>query len=460
MHPTLLLPLALLLAAAGADAQSGGIRPSQRGSASVISETGFPSAPQWSFTAPGADFVEVSYATRTGGPPGVACPLQLIVPSLPPGAVLMDAVVSWTYLANDNPMTAAMTINGLPVTGERRGFGSPDLCWGKALGVTYAASGISAWIHVGGANTFDGICDGMLGSDPAALGEGFTLVLIYQVPQDPTIRTVDIFAGYTSTESSPTGDARAELNLSCPYNGGPLHLLVNANDGQLSTDEFHLGTQSVGGIVAGTFSATDAWAGQIGPLATGNLYDVADDDIQAYLGLGDTSLLIESGFQIDCMGHSFAALAYEPEPACIPCSVEFYCNPQTGSPDNVASLDSDACYLGGAVTLTLGGAAPGQATYLLIGNGFGIVTDPPGAKGDLCVSGGSYLGRYSKDIGTTDASGSFATEISNTLTGGPNFGLPQGAGNIQPGETWNFQYWYRVSGSPSAFSAALSVTFH
>ena len=85
--------------------------------------------------------------------------------------------------------------------------------------------------------------------------------------------------------------------------------------------------------------------------------------------------------------------------------------------------------------------------------------NPPGAKGDLCVAGGNFVARYAKDIGMTDGSGSFSTDISNTLTGGPNFGLPLHAGNIQVGETWHFQYWYRVTGAPSAFSEAVSITF-
>ena len=142
------------------------------------------------------------------------------------------------------------------------------------------------------------------------------------------------------------------------------------------------------------------------------------------------------------------------------CTFTKYCNPASGSTNNTATIDATGCGLGGSLTVSMANAPASQFTYLLIGNGNSIVSQPPGAIGDLCVVGGSCLGRYAKDVGQITAGGTFGTDISNSLSGGPNFGIPVCGGNIQSGETWNFQYWHRQPmGAPSTFSEALTITF-
>ena len=89
-----------------------------------------------------------------------------------------------------------------------------------------------------------------------------------------------------------------------------------------------------------------------------------------------------------------------------------------------------------------------------------MITDPPGAQGDLCLLGGSLLGRYAEDLGAISPAGTFSTDISNSLSGGPDYGIPGAGQFMQPGDTWNFQYWYRgPMGQPSGFSEAVGVTF-
>ena len=88
------------------------------------------------------------------------------------------------------------------------------------------------------------------------------------------------------------------------------------------------------------------------------------------------------------------------------------------------------------------------------------MSNPPGAMGDLCIAGGSCLGRYAKDLGSVSAGGTFQLDISNTVSGGANYGIPTCGGTIQPGQTWNFQFWHRQPmGQPSSFSEAISVAF-
>ena len=137
-----------------------------------------------------------------------------------------------------------------------------------------------------------------------------------------------------------------------------------------------------------------------------------------------------------------------------------YCNPGDGSPNNVATISASGSNLSQTITVDLASGPPNQFTYLLIGNGSAKVSQPPGAKGDLCVIGGNCLGRYVKDIGSVSAGGTFSTDITNSISGGPNFGIPTCGGNIQAGDTWFFQYWHRQPmGQPSTFSEALGVTF-
>lgn len=137
-----------------------------------------------------------------------------------------------------------------------------------------------------------------------------------------------------------------------------------------------------------------------------------------------------------------------------------YCDPSTGSANNTSTISASGSSLGAGVSIDLSAAPPGQFCYLLIGDGTTIVSQPPGSKGDLCVVGGTCFGRYAKDLGAIDAAGTFTTDLESSQTGGPNYGIPICGGNIQAGDTWQFQYWHRQPmGAPSTFSQAISVTF-
>ena len=105
------------------------------------------------------------------------------------------------------------------------------------------------------------------------------------------------------------------------------------------------------------------------------------------------------------------------------------------------------------------GGTPGLVGYLLVGSGSTVISDPPGAFGDLCL-GGAALGRYIADAQVIDASGQIVTDVINGNVGGGVGNLPGGLGGaIMPGDTWNWQYWARVSVFGSTFSDALTVTF-
>ena len=136
-----------------------------------------------------------------------------------------------------------------------------------------------------------------------------------------------------------------------------------------------------------------------------------------------------------------------------------FCDPSDGSSNNTASIHASSASLASGVTIGLAGGPPTQFTYLLIGDGNTVIHQPPGSKGDLCVTGGTCLGRYAQDIGRITASGTFTTDIEHSASGGPGYGIPTCGGHITVGQTWSFQYWHRQPLGPSTFSQAVAVTF-
>lgn len=137
-----------------------------------------------------------------------------------------------------------------------------------------------------------------------------------------------------------------------------------------------------------------------------------------------------------------------------------FCNPADGHFDNTSGIDVSGHTLSqGPITVCLTGGPPSEVGFLLLGSGNLIVVQPPGSVGDLCIAG-DFLARYGKDVGIIDGAGSLCTDIQNSFTGGPNYGIPGSGGVIQGGDTWNFQYWHRQpAGQLSTFSEAAAVTF-
>lgn len=152
-------------------------------------------------------------------------------------------------------------------------------------------------------------------------------------------------------------------------------------------------------------------------------------------------------------GNSIAQFDF---PADCSTNITRYCSPSTLGPQ----IDVDTCSLGaGSINFTYSGGTPGQFGYLLVGSATGVITDPPGAVGDLCLQGAA-IGRYTADLGVINAGGLLTTDVINGNTGAGTGQLPGSIGGaITAGSTWNWQYWARHTGVPSTFSDAISVTF-
>lgn len=278
--------------------------------AAMAQETGFSGGPVYSTTVNG-DYVVAGSSTRNSST-GQPDPFGLTVAGVPGGATVVKAFAAWNHLTYSpgDLSDSTITINGFGVAGALMGTGTPDLCWGRTSGAAYLAD-VTGIVTGNGVYSIGGAVD-----DPAtgSLGEGITLLLIYD--DGGPARTVDVFSGYTSSTSQPGGPgAFTTWTLSGAYTGGAAHFFANGLDGQFADDDFYVNGFESSALTGGT--PTDAWQGLIGPgPASSNYYDHAEGDISGLMGLGDTSLtMLTATPEFDCIGQSFGALSYIPEPA-------------------------------------------------------------------------------------------------------------------------------------------------
>ena len=76
---------------------------------------------------------------------------------------------------------------------------------------------------------------------------------------------------------------------------------------------------------------------------------------------------------------------------------------------------------------------------------------PPGSQGFICLGGD--IGRFNQP-GNIGQGPTFSIQVDLT-----NVPQPTGPVAVQPGETWNFQAWYRDIGGTNNFTDAVSLTF-
>ncbi|MEM8711500.1 MAG: hypothetical protein AAGG01_11145, partial [Planctomycetota bacterium] len=110
----------------------------------------------------------------------------------------------------------------------------------------------------------------------------------------------------------------------------------------------------------------------------------------------------------------------------------------TGFPSEIYAWGSDVVSTN-SMSLSVAGTTPNSNGFFLASRGYGIVTNPGGAQGDLCITG-AEIGRY-VGPGQIQTSGSTGEAfLSLDLTQTPQ---PAGLVSVQPGESWFFQYWHR-----------------
>lgn len=133
-----------------------------------------------------------------------------------------------------------------------------------------------------------------------------------------------------------------------------------------------------------------------------------------------------------------------------------YCpgNPNsTGMPSEISALGSRVV-ANNDLTLTATDLPPLVFGFFIASRLQGLVMNPAGSAGNLCLSGA--IGRY---VGSGEIMNSgLAGEISLTidLTAIPQ---PLGFEAVMSGDQWNFQLWHRDAGSTSNFTNGVQVDF-
>ena len=302
-------------------------------------QTGLGPTPFFTHMAAGAGFLAAGESTRRtethADQPGQLEPFGLLVPDLPAGATEVRHIVTWSYLLNGAPPALDLIlVNGVAVVGDLVGAGTPDLCWGREGGAAYLFSApgddlVTLPIIHGVHNSFSFATDKPLGADPLAIGEGLTVLCVYEIAGDP-LSDVEVWSGYASTESDPLNPATAlaDLDFGEDYTVGALRLLINCLDGQdelpggvNAGDDLFINGVLASGALPGTVEVGDAWQGQLAPLGAfafeplNNVYDHADGDVSAFVvGESAGSLQVTSvrpELAADCVAHSLAAVTFE-----------------------------------------------------------------------------------------------------------------------------------------------------
>ena len=155
--------------------------------------------------------------------------------------------------------------------------------------------------------------------------------------------------------------------------------------------------------------------------------------------------------QIPCIdaGGTVRGLAYVPD---LPASTNFCgpAEPQASGRRAIIRAKSNAV-AGDPLELSAYGLPANQFGYFLAGQGSGIIFPVGGSDGRLCL-GGAPIGRYVTQVQTSGSGGRFCTSVSTSM-------IPvTPAVAAMPGDTWNFQAWFR-DGQSSNFTDAVAVSF-
>jgi hypothetical protein len=131
-----------------------------------------------------------------------------------------------------------------------------------------------------------------------------------------------------------------------------------------------------------------------------------------------------------------------------------YCGPappNSSGNAGVISASGSAVASSNDFHLTASDLPANQFGYFLTSMTQGFVANPGGSQGNLCLGGN--IGRFNAQVGNSGSGGAFTQSIDLSFmpTNPPQPTLP--------GQTWNFQCWYRDLGGNSNFTDGLEVLF-
>ncbi len=181
--------------------------------------------------------------------------------------------------------------------------------------------------------------------------------------------------------------------------------------------------------------------------------DTSNNSLHSYIWTvpNDPSTEVRVRVRMDNVGTDYYDISDDNLSILPGCCGTVYCDPNTpnstGLPAKLAGQGSDVA-TDNALMLHAFQLPPNQFGYPLMSD---TQASTPVAGGILCLGG--TIARFKSDIfnsGATGDSGLIMLDLANL----PN---PPG-GSVMAGETWNFQMWYRDTGT-SNFTNGLSVVF-
>jgi len=135
-----------------------------------------------------------------------------------------------------------------------------------------------------------------------------------------------------------------------------------------------------------------------------------------------------------------------------------YCNPavvnSSGLP-GIITAHGSSVVSANYVTLIASQLPTDEFGHFLNSQTQGFVANPGGSQGNLCLGGS--IGRHLSTLASTGAAGELTAALDLT-----QLPTPGGPYAVLPGETWNFQVWFRDHnpGPTSNFTDAVSIAFH
>lgn len=134
-----------------------------------------------------------------------------------------------------------------------------------------------------------------------------------------------------------------------------------------------------------------------------------------------------------------------------------YCGPavpnSTGLPARIEAYGSEQVATNDLELAALD-LPPQRFGYFLAGRTQDFVSGPGGSQGDLCLGG--TIGRFRSEVKSSGDAGRIVLQVDLADLPPP---LPPA---VQPGESWNFQHWYRDvnPGPTSNFTDGVEIDFH
>ncbi len=147
--------------------------------------------------------------------------------------------------------------------------------------------------------------------------------------------------------------------------------------------------------------------------------------------------------------------AYERLACAMPPGIESqsYCTAvanSSGQPASIAASGSNLVEVG-ALCLQASDLPTNRFGYFLASMTQGFVPTPPGSVGNLCLGG--QIARFAKEIRNSGSKGTYELYVDlERIPLAPPLA-------VQPGDTWNFQGWFRDVSGASNFTDGVLITF-